>query len=600
LSNSKQAIIQRRLRRIKGGIERLRFLDNRYSWGRLLLFAVGGAVSLIGFTIQPLIGWAALFITLIIFSYVVRQHQKIRRTLTQFKVWYSIQTEHLARLRLDWAKLPTALPSSGDRDHPYELDLDLTGEHSLHRLLDTAVSLEGGLRLRDRLLTSPLNLQAVINRQSLVSELVSLRHFRDRLTLDVRLMMGTSGRRWETGQVSKWFGQPDSSGRLRTALLTAILLALVNITLFLLDAANVLPALWQFTFLVYVGVYLTQARQVAGVFEQGLALRDALAPLGEVAHSLESRSYKHKQYLRRVCEPFLGENRPSRQLQRLIWVISAASLRYNPIIWGALNVLIPWDMFIAYRLNHYRTELALQVPAWLDAWFEVETACSLATFADLNCGYIFPQFSDEATFQSRGLGHPLIPAARRVCNDFSLMQAGDVALITGSNMSGKSSFLRTLGITLCLAYAGAPVNAEALELGVFRLYTSIRLNDSLADGFSGFYAEVRRLKAMLTALQAEHPLPLFFLIDEIFRATNNRERLIGSRAYIQALIGQHGMGVVSTHDLELTSLPGPTNYHFEDQVVNGEMTFDYRLRPGSSPTTNALKIMRLAGLPVQD
>lgn len=599
MNTNKQATLQRRFQHIKRNIERLKQLDRHFSWGRLLLFVTGVIITVIGFTLAPLAGCAALLISLVIFSLAVYRHQKIRRTLAQFKMWQSIQIEHLARLRLDWAHLPPPLPSSDDNDHPYEFDLDLTGERSLHRLLDTAVSREGGLRLRDRLLTSPPDSQTVMNRQALVSELMAMSHFRDRLTLDARLMMAHSRRRWETEHLGEWFAQPPPS-RLGITLITAFLLAGINIILFLMDAANVLPGFWQITFLIYVGVYLTQARQVIGIFEQGLALRDVLAPLGEVASRLETRSYAGKSYLRKVCAPFLGERRPSIQLKRLMWVISAASLRYNPFVWGALNVLLPWDLFIAYRLNHYRTDLAVQFPQWMDAWFEIETACSLATFGDLNSSYIFPQISTCSTFQARGLGHPLIPKERRVCNDFSLGKLGEVALITGSNMSGKSSFLRTLGVNLCLTYAGAPVHADALEVGIFRLFTSIRLNDSLADGFSGFYAEVRRLKALLNALETQNSIPLFFLIDEIFRATNNRERLIGSRAYIQALLGKHGMGVVTTHDLELTSLNGPINYHFEDQVVDGQMTFDYKIRSGPSPTTNALKIMRIAGLPVQD
>ena len=185
-------------------------------------------------------------------------------------------------------------------------------------------------------------------------------------------------------------------------------------------------------------------------------------------------------------------------------------------------------------------------------------------------------------------------------NDFAIERIGEAALITGSNMSGKSSFLRTVGVNLCLAYAGAPVCATRLETHLFRLYTSILVSDSLADGFSYFYAEVRRLRGLLTALEEDTPLPLFFLIDEIFRGTNNQERLIGSRSYVHALVGKHGVGLISTHDLELTVLPGLINYHFEDQVVDGEMSFDYRIRSGASPTTNALKIMRLAGLPVND
>jgi DNA mismatch repair ATPase MutS len=202
------------------------------------------------------------------------------------------------------------------------------------------------------------------------------------------------------------------------------------------------------------------------------------------------------------------------------------------------------------------------------------------------------------------MGHPLIPDETRISNDFTLQHLGELALVTGSNMSGKSTFLRTLGVNLCLAFAGGPVCAAGLQTIPFRLFTCINVSDSLNDGISYFYAEVRRLKVLLDELNADQPLPLFFLIDEIFRGTNNRERQIGSRSYVEALVGGHGVGAISTHDLELIHLaeqmPGIKNYHFREEVRDGRMIFDYRLRPGPSPTTNALKIMKLEGLPVQD
>jgi DNA mismatch repair ATPase MutS len=189
-----------------------------------------------------------------------------------------------------------------------------------------------------------------------------------------------------------------------------------------------------------------------------------------------------------------------------------------------------------------------------------------------------------------------------VNNDFRAASLGSIYIITGSNMAGKSSFLRTLGVNLALAYAGGPVFARAFETRLFRLYTSIRVADSVTDGFSYFYAEVRRLQGLLAALNGEDERPLFFLIDEIFRGTNNQERLIGSQSYVKALVGGNGVGLIATHDLELAKLadgsPQIRNFHFRDGVADGRMVFDYRLHPGPCPTTNALKIMALAGLPV--
>jgi DNA mismatch repair ATPase MutS len=169
-------------------------------------------------------------------------------------------------------------------------------------------------------------------------------------------------------------------------------------------------------------------------------------------------------------------------------------------------------------------------------------------------------------------------------------------------MSGKSTFLRTLGINLVLVFSGGPVLATRLRTVPFRVYTCIAISDSLANGISYFYAEVRRLKTLLDELKQDHTLPLFFLIDEIFRGTNNKERRIGSKSFINTLAGQHGVGLISTHDLELThfedKIPGVYNFHFREEVFMDRMSFDYILRPGPSPTTNALKIMALAGLPV--
>jgi DNA mismatch repair ATPase MutS len=205
-------------------------------------------------------------------------------------------------------------------------------------------------------------------------------------------------------------------------------------------------------------------------------------------------------------------------------------------------------------------------------------------------------------FDAHTLGHPLLKPETKVCNDFALDEHRRIVILTGSNMSGKSTLLRTVGVNLCLAFAGAPVNANSLQISLFRVFTCIKVSDSVQDGLSYFYAEVKRLKALLEATEQEDHLPVLFLIDEIFRGTNSRERLIGSRSYIRALSSRRAVGLVATHDLELVNLereiPGVANFHFREEVRDGRMVFDYLLRPGPCPTTNALQIMRLEGLPL--
>ncbi|NDJ63002.1 MAG: hypothetical protein GYB67_17920 [Chloroflexi bacterium] len=603
--DAKLRALERHIARLDRRISRLRYRSHLLSYARLLVFVAGVFVTFVAFAVNLNAGWLTLVGSIAVFSGVVYYHRHLERWITRFTIWHDLKVAHFARMTLDWAHLPMALSMPAETDHPFEIDLDLTDEFSLHHLLDTAVAYEGSTRLRDWLLHPLEDHSAIMERQALVRELTPLVTFRDKLSLSARLAARRANRRWRAESVRAWLDKPSNLTGLRPILIVLAGLSAVNITLFILNAAGILPAYWLATFLIYLAVSGTRARDFGTLFADATALQETLRQIQTVFSHLETYHYGQNTRLRALCAPFLGADRPSNQLRRVARIVSAASLQANPFLWGFLNAAIPWDLSFTYLLGRYRQTLSQQLPNWLERWFELEALCALANFADLHPHYTFPQIEPpDAPFvwHSEGLGHPLIPAEQKVCNDFDIAQVGAVALITGSNMAGKSSFLRTVGVNLILAYTGAPVNATRLQVSLLRVYTSIKVSDSLADGFSYFYAEVRRLKALLAALEAAHPIPLFFLIDEIFRGTNNRERLTGSQAYIRALVGKHGVGIISTHDLELVKLaddqPMIRNYHFEDHVVDGRMTFDYRLRTGPSTTTNALQIMQLEGLPV--
>jgi DNA mismatch repair ATPase MutS len=290
-----------------------------------------------------------------------------------------------------------------------------------------------------------------------------------------------------------------------------------------------------------------------------------------------------------------------------MWLSIAASAQKNDILRLVLNLLVPWDLFFTYILSRYKDRLRDRLPLWLDRIRTLEAANSLASLAALHPGYAFPVVRDtlpgEDVFVASGLGHPLLADTVKVRNDFRTASNGRIALVTGSNMSGKSTFLRTVGVNLVLALAGGPVDARELRTADVRVFASMNVTDSVTDGISYFYAEVRRLKRLLTELEDRGGRPLFYLVDEIFRGTNNREQLIGSRSLLRAFLEGNGMGLVATHDLELVQLEaeseGISNFHFREHVAAGAMVFDYLLRPGPCPTTNALKIMRMEGLPLE-
>ncbi|MDQ3249561.1 MAG: MutS family DNA mismatch repair protein [Chloroflexota bacterium] len=598
--------LQNQIVRLQNRLTVLRQQGNRYSWLRVLTFLIGIAASAsVLFLTNIWLFAATLALSILLFGTIVYRHRQIEQTIARFTIWQQIKTAQIARIQLDWAGLPAALPIDPDPDHPFAADLDLGGDSSLHHLVDTAVSVAGSQRLYAWLTAPVPNAQTIGQRQRLVHELSPLALFRDKLTLNARLSNSQSGR-WNTQPLQSWLQTGAAPAALRLWLVGLSLLAVVNGALWGMNQAGWIAPIWQITFLIYVGLQFATVRLTGETFHTATELRDAVEPLVAIFRQLETFSYRQTPDLQTLCAPLLDPtHRPSRTLRRIQWVVAATGIQGNPLIALLLNAILPWNFFFAYLLQRYKHEAAQHAPAWLEVWFELEALGSLANLAYLNPDYTFPTLQVSpapVSFSTKQLGHPLLPAAAKVCNDFTIDHLGELALLTGSNMAGKSTFLRALGMNLALAYAGGVVNAQTLETDLFRLFTCIKISDSVTKGVSYFYAEVKRLKTLLDELERSDALPLFFCIDEIFRGTNNRERLIGSRAYIRQLVDKHGVGLISTHDLELVKLadelPAITNYHFRDEIVDGAMTFDYRLHPGPCPTTNALKVMRNAGLPV--
>ncbi|MFO7683012.1 MAG: hypothetical protein R6X34_23495 [Chloroflexota bacterium] len=602
----KQAI-SRQIERLDRQLALLQHTSDQLSRWRLVVFMAGvitAVLVLLQWGVWPWLGVSGAAIAA--FAIAANQHRRVETNRQRTQLWRDLKHTHLARMNLDWQHLPPPAPLDAPPDHPFALDLDLVGSRSVMHLVDTAVSQEGSARLAGWLLDTDPALEAALSRQAIVAELTAMPVFRDKLTLNAMQAAAETGEKWPGKRVLTWLETQANGRSLRPVLWLLAALALVNVTLLLLYLAGILPPLFLLSWALYGVVFITRSGDAAPIFADAYFLEKSLRQLGAVFGFLETARLADKPLVAEVCAPLrVGTERPSTYLRRVTRLLALAGLRQNPFLWLLLNGLVPWDIFVADRLRGCQAALQTRLPVWLDAWFELEALSSLASLAYHNPAAIFPAIASQppAPFAAQALGHPLIPDETRVCNDFRIDSLGAVDIITGSNMAGKSSFLRALGVNLALAYAGGPVFAAAFSAQLFRLYTSIRVADSVTDGFSYFYAEVRRLAGLLAALEAEgEERPLFFLIDEIFRGTNNRERLVGSQAYVRALVGQNGVGLIATHDLELVQLaessPFVRNYHFRDGVENGRMTFDYHLHPGPCPTTNALKIMALAGLPV--
>jgi hypothetical protein len=563
---------------------------------------------------------------MLIFGIIAHYQRQIDSSIAKASLLMHIKNAYIARMKLDWEHIPAVRTNEGfeetegKTDHPFEYDIDISGKRSMHQLLNTAVSREGSERLRKWLLTQKPDAEVIHQRQTLVRELAPMTRFRDHLTLNSLRSMQSMAEDFQGERLLAWLNKRQSSHGLRLLLWSTALLNLLTLVLLVLNFFIPLPALWTFTLLISLILFFATAAKRGDVSEDSTYLKYGLATLSRIFSFLETYKYGNHEHLKAICKPFFQEHAysPTRLLRNITRIESATTLRRNPFLWLPINVLIPWDLSCAYLLSQYKERIVARLPLWLETWFELEALCSLATFAYLNPDYIMPTIAPSPAisghkqngqipicelFCAHGLGHPLISDEKKVTNNFKVDASGQVFILTGSNMAGKSTFLRTIGVNLCLAYAGGPVNATHMQTSLFRLFTCIRVTDSVTDGYSYFYAEVRRLRALLDALKQPGQLPLFFLIDEIFKGTNNKERLIGSRSFVRTLAGGNCVGAISTHDLELVklaeTLPQVENLHFREEVVDGQLTFDYILRSGPCPTTNALKIMAMEGLPIE-
>jgi hypothetical protein len=300
-----------------------------------------------------------------------------------------------------------------------------------------------------------------------------------------------------------------------------------------------------------------------------------------------------------------GQRHASREVAALASIVGFVDARRNEVFRFLIGPFLFWDVHCAAALLSWRARAGTHLRGWIDALGEVEALASLGAFAFEHPDFAWPELATETTLVARGLAHPLLPDARRVGNDVDLSGAGQALVVTGSNMSGKSTLLRAIGVNAVLAYAGAPACATAIRIGSARVATSMRVVDSLEQGVSHFLAEVRRLKRVLDLAQARGRAPVLFLLDEILHGTNSRERVIGACAVVTELVKRGAFGAVSTHDLGITALERElggrvTNVHFEEQIAADAMTFDYVLGPGIVHSSNALRLMRAIGIDVKD
>jgi len=493
---------------------------------------------------------------------------------------------------------PGGPPPEHLAEHPYAADLDVFGHGSLFQLLDEAATAHGEQRLAGWL-SAPAAPEEVRRRQRQVLELAGRPVFRRDLAVEGRL--GGNARVSPRAFIA-WAESPPSMEQVRWMRPLAPVVPLVWALVVAAAATDRLPGEAPWLFLLVPGAMLLLARPgIARSFE-GLELGERGADrLARALWRLEQEPFSSPELLALARGTARG-TAPSAAMRQLARLSSLAEQRRNQLH-VVVNVLTLWDLHVFFRLDDWRRKYGREVAGWLDRLADVEALACLGGYLHDRPDLVVPEVAETGPrFSAEKLAHPLLDDA--VPNDVSLEGPGQLLLVTGSNMSGKSTLLRAIGLNTVLALAGGPVSARRLTLSMLHTWTSMRVQDSLEQGVSFFYAEVRRLKQVLEGAAA-HPRAALVLVDEMLLGTNTRERRLASGEVLRLLVQTGCIGAVTTHDLslaELARVPGSTlvPVHFQDLLEDGRMRFDYTLRPGVVQSTNALRVLALAGIPVRD
>jgi hypothetical protein len=596
-----------RLHDLEREAQRFARISRLISTLRLISFAGAFALACArGFGYFPFWVWwlaallAAAFVVLVIW------HARLDRV--ERRVAAAIAYHHWAIERI--AGRFQSYPSRGDRflseTHPYASDLGIFGEASVFQLIDATHTRRGEDYLA-RWLGEPSDAASVLERQEAVRELASHESTREELAVLGTLIAKDKP---NPDPLLAWAeGKPAISSLPFVRLLAFALPLLVGVGLVLALVGSISMKLW--------------LALLAGQWLYGFAMLPKVEPIAAAVSSREGALARYRAMLEviekeRFETPRLtqlqGELLPSQgrrgnasdAIRHLSTIVGFLDARQNEVFKLFIGPLVLWDLHCILLLEDWQKRSGRHARRWLEVIGEFEALSSVAAFAADHPENSWPRLSSAPAFRAKGLGHPLIDPSARVPNDVELRGEGTALLVTGSNMSGKSTLLRSMGVNAVLAMAGAPVVADELSISTFEVRTSMWARDSLVKGVSHFYAELEKLKRVVDGIGAGRPL--FFLLDEILQGTNSRERVIGARSVLRYLLEHGAMGAVSTHDVGLLEL-GPEldarldKVHFEEQVTQAEngassMTFDYRLRPGVVHSTNALRLMKLVGIDV--
>lgn len=574
---------------------------NRLSNVRLVTF-LAGCVAAAGLylTQRSLWGWGMVIFTLVCFAGLVFWHQKLRTQQDYLRVLYENYDQALQRLAGGWKSFPDQGADFKDPAHPYAEDLDLFGFGSLFQWINIAKTFRGREKLKEALTESPGEIGLLHKKQEAIKELARNLAWRQRFSAEAGMTKRPLN---SPGLIIEWAKTYDPTYLQLKVLILVRALPLITIIFLLLYLMTARIPLWYpLAGLVIQSLILFVGKERGKALNAVYTYKDSVRVYEKMLERFERRTFQ-ADYLQALRKGLLDRDGKTafEQIRKLSGLADLIANRSNAMFL-IINILTLWDIQCMIALEAWKEKSGRFLGRWLETIAELEVLSSLAIIHRDHPDWEFPEISaEDSGIVAVKMGHPLLENS--VCNDLSLDRDSGILLITGSNMSGKSTLLRTMGINLVLAYAGAPVCAQRFSCPLLRIYTCMRVRDDLGENISSFYAELLRIKEIVSASKTAGRI--FFLLDEIFKGTNSQDRHAGAKILIRQLSKVGAMGMVSTHDLELGDLERESNrrvrnYHFREYYKNDQIHFDYKLRPGISTTRNAMYLIKMAGIDVEE
>jgi len=591
---------QKRITIFREDAKHLRSKYNRFSFIRLVVFLAALVLAMIlGATIHIALGISAFLIFLAGFYHFVQWHQAIQARQLHQENLSLLNERELATLAHDYAAYANGKEFE-DPQHPYTVDMDIFGPYSFYQYINRTTTAIGQNTLANYL-CKEIEQPEIVARQKAIQELTPMLTWRQDLQ---GLGMGTEDELRFSQALQEWLSQ-------ETVILGKSKYTLAIIWVPIVSIAGILAAIfwlpWQILFLTFLPAiyFLKKTREdIDKVVHQTESIDKILFIYSRLLQHIEEQKFSSAKLssLTAGLHGTNGKDGAAAKIKRLSYLIGQLNVRNN-VFAIIFNLIGLWDLVWTRKLEQWKVEQQNKLGSWFETMGEIESLSSFANLHYNNSAWIFPTIHNRPQLTGVALGHPLLHHSKRVTNDFSCPTNGHIKLVTGSNMAGKSTFLRTVGMNIVLASIGSPVCAKEFRLPILRVYSSMRTQDALHESTSSFYAELKRLKFIIE--ESEKGENIFFLLDEILKGTNSKDRHTGSKALIKQLINNKGAGIIATHDLELGILESQyggaiENLCMEVRVENGELFFDYTLDKGVSQSFNATILMRNMGIKIEE